>query len=273
MPVVAQIRTREKAKGFFDVQLVDPDGDEQLIIVHEDVLVHEELYKGKELTAQETANLKKASEGIRAYHAALHFLSFRMRSEHEMRLYLKKKDFLPEQINRAIERLTADKLLDDRAFAASFVRTRLELSSKGPQLIYRELLQAGIDQTIAQQSVEFYPSDLQIENARKYLMKQTVSIKNRKSAVESRQILSRQLMQRGFSQEVSQQVIQEISDFLVDNEKSARIYQMEKALQKFKKLSGDELLRKVKAYLYRKGFPTDQIALLLEERIRTIGDD
>lgn len=269
MPVVATIRTAEKSKGFFEVSVVEPDGSEQIITVHEDVLVQEALHRGKDLSAQQFVRLKKEAEGIKAYHASIRFLSFRMRSVSEMRTYLAKKEFLPVQIDFAIKRLIQEKLLDDRAFAASFVRTRMELSTKGPQLIYRELLQAGIDQATAQEAVELYPDDLQIEHARKYLAKQTASVKNRKSRVESRQVLSRQLMQRGYSQAISKEVLDEISDFLKENEKSALAYQAEKAVQKYKKLTGDAFSQKVKEYLFRKGFPIDEISVFLDDRINT----
>ncbi|MFT8319075.1 MAG: RecX family transcriptional regulator [Sporolactobacillus sp.] len=267
MPVIARIRTNEKAKGFYEVSVTLRNGAEQTLTVHEDLLVQDELHKGKELSDAQYTKLEKEAQGIRAYHAGIRYLSYRMRSIHEMRVYLQRKEYEENQIIYAINRFKKEKLLDDKAFAASFTRTRIELSTKGPQMIYRELLQAGVAQDIAAETESLFPFELQLAHARKYLAKQTASVKNKKSMVESRQVLARLLMQRGYAHDISRQVLDELSDFLKENEKNALTYQAEKAMQKYKKFSGSEFSRKVKAYLFRKGFPIDEITGLLEERL------
>ncbi|WP_100489041.1 RecX family transcriptional regulator [Sporolactobacillus pectinivorans] len=266
MPVIIQIRADEKESGFYNIDIAQDDGQTMTLNIHEDVLVHDELRKGLSLSDGQLNRLRREAEGIRAYHAGLRYLSYRMRSVHEMKEYLGKKEFSPGQIAFALQQLRDEKLLDDQAFAESFIRTRIQLSTKGPQMIYRELLQAGVDQEIAAESDTLFPEDDQLDHARKYLTKQLASVKNKKSSVEAKQVLSRLLMQRGYSRKISDQVIGELESFLEENEKSALAYQGEKAMQKFKKFNGSEFTQKVKAYLYRKGFPADAIMSFIEER-------
>ncbi|MFT8872219.1 MAG: RecX family transcriptional regulator [Sporolactobacillus sp.] len=265
MPEIARIEAIKNVKGFYNVTFSNADGSEQSLEVQEDVLVQAGLHKGQQLSSAQYTQLLHEAGTVLAYRAGLRFLSYRMRSKMEMRGYLQKKMFTSTQIMAAMERFSSEKLLDDRAFALSFVRTRMELSTKGPQLVYRELLQAGIAQDIAEAACELYSADVQLDHARKYLAKQAASVKNKKSAAEARLVLSRLLMQRGYEQAVSAQVIEEIADFLADNEKNALIYQAEKAAQKYKKLSGDDARVKIRAYLYQKGFSADAITALLSD--------
>lgn len=264
MPVITAIRTDDKEKESFKVEVTGDDGRSMTLQIHEDVLVRYELHKGKILSGLQLDGLRQEAKGIHAYHAGLRYLAFRMRSVHEMRNYLEKKNYSPAQIDFAVQRLKKERVLDDHTFAESFIRTRMKLSTKGPKLIYRELLQAGVSQDNAALAETLFPEDDQLEHARKYLAKQTASVKNKKSSAEARQVLSRLLMQRGYSRKISDQVIAEIQPFLEENEKSALAYQGEKAMQKFKKFTGTDFIRRVKTYLYRKGFPAAEIQSYLD---------
>ncbi|RYL88944.1 recombinase RecX [Sporolactobacillus sp. THM7-4] len=265
MPVIIQIRADDQHNGYYEIVVKQADDQIVTLNVSEDVLVHNELRKGLEITDHQLMSLSSEAENVKAYLAAIHYLSYRMRSCQEVKNYLKKKEYSTEQIDYALTRLQKEGLLDDHAFAAAFVRTRIQLSTKGPKMIYRELLQAGVDQEIAEEAEELYPVEDQLDHARKYLRKKLTSVKNKKSLLEATQILSRLLMQRGFSREITVRVIGEISEFLAENEQNALAYLGEKAMQKYKKYSGDEFLQKVKSFLYRKGFPLSDITSFLED--------
>ncbi|MCO7125793.1 RecX family transcriptional regulator [Sporolactobacillus shoreicorticis] len=273
MAIITRIRTNEQDRGFFSVEIAETDGVEKSFTIHEDILVREELRKGLELTPEQLGRLQREASGVLAYHAALRYLSYRMHSVSEMKQYLEKKQFGAQQISYAIQRLKKEKLLDDEVFAASFVRTRIQTSTKGPQLIYRELLQSGVPQEIASHAENLFPLEDQIEHARKYLAKQTSSVKNKKSKAEARLVLARLLMQRGYAREISEEVLSEITEFLEENEKNALAHQAEKAMRKYKKFSGRAFAQKVKNYLYHKGFPLDAIDSFLSERIHGINEE
>jgi regulatory protein len=270
MAVITRIRMNEKERGFFIVDVSEEDGSEESLNVHEDILIREELRKGLELLPEQLERLRNEASGILAYNAGLRYLSYRVHSVLEMKEYLVKKQFGAFQIDYAIQRLTREKLLDDEVFATSFIRTRIQTSTKGPQLIYRELLQAGVSQEIASRTEELFPAEKQVDHARKYLTKQTSSVKNKKSRSEARLVLARLLMQRGYSREISDQVLSEITEFLEENEKNALAHQAEKAMQKYKKFSGRDFVQKVKNYLFHKGFPLDAINSFLRERVSEI---
>jgi regulatory protein len=89
----------------------------------------------------------------RARDVALGFLAYRPRSRGEVRRRLKTAAFPPAVIEACLDRLAADGLLDDGAFAAAFVRDRLRLKPKGPARLRDELRKRGVDGTVVETAI------------------------------------------------------------------------------------------------------------------------
>jgi regulatory protein len=87
-----------------------------------------------------------------AYTSALRILQYRFNSEHELRRKLAAKRFDQSAIDEAIERLRAEKWIDDERFAGAYVRSR-SARKLGPARIKRELSAAGVDRTTADRAV------------------------------------------------------------------------------------------------------------------------
>src|SRR5258706_8951360 len=83
-----------------------------------------------------------------AYNRAVKYLAYRARSEAEVRTRLARAGFLPAAIAPALEKLRAEKLLDDEAFARGFARARIEDRGFGPLRLERELRQKGLAQAL-----------------------------------------------------------------------------------------------------------------------------
>src|SRR5262245_60801205 len=84
----------------------------------------EGLYVGKTLSAEEFARVEQVESSDKAVQAALRFLEARPRSTTEIRERLRRKEFADEAIEAAIERLAALNMIDDAAFARSWVENR-----------------------------------------------------------------------------------------------------------------------------------------------------
>jgi regulatory protein len=94
---------------------------------------------------------------------ALRFLSFRPRSEKEIREYLlgknrphKKKSEPPsaEIIDAVIDKLKELKFLNDAEFALSWVRSRTEYKPRSISVIKMELRQKGISEELIEESLQ-----------------------------------------------------------------------------------------------------------------------
>jgi regulatory protein len=88
------------------------------------------------------------------YKASINFLSFRPRSEKEMRDYLTKKKCDDTTSKRIIESLLRSRFIDDEDFARRFVEQRTKIKPKANRVIKYELKQKGIAKELIDQLFE-----------------------------------------------------------------------------------------------------------------------
>lgn len=109
------------------------------------------LRRGQVLSDEDIERLEERDSLEKAHNRALRFLSYRPRSEAEVRRYLRDKGVTPAVEEEIIERLTRAKLLDDVAFARYWVENRERFKPRGVRMLRYELRQKGVDdKTIAQ---------------------------------------------------------------------------------------------------------------------------
>lgn len=267
MAKLTRITTQKKNKNRFNIFLDHGQGESYGFSVDENVLVQYRLQKNMELDEATIQTLIQTDTLHKSYTLAIHYLSYRMRSEKEIADYLKEKEVDEEHIDEIVRRLKKEKLLDDQEFAASLVRTRVMTSSKGPLLLKKELIEKGVQANLAEEALEFYPFDKQIEKAKKFAEKKMRN-DSKKSYRQQIQSVQQTLMQKGFKGDVIKEVIANLPEEEEDDDSEweAVVYQGEKLLRKFeRKAEGYELKQKVKSGLYRKGFPFDLIDRFIEE--------
>lgn len=94
---------------------------------------------------------------------ALRYLTVRMRSEFEMRQYLKKKQVAAEEIDEIVAYLYSYHYLDDAQFAESFVRDKLRFNPCGRLKLTFALRDKGIDSFIIEDTLaREYPEEAEI---------------------------------------------------------------------------------------------------------------
>lgn len=76
--------------------------------------------------------------------AALRFLEQGPRTEREIVDRLLARGFVPDAVERAVERLRRVSLLDDRAFVRSFLRTELPRRPQGRRMLAAKLKRRGV---------------------------------------------------------------------------------------------------------------------------------
>ena len=89
-----------------------------------------------------------------AYTLALTWLSRRELSTRQVRERLARRDVPPDEIDRAIERLTADRSLSDRRVALAAARTDVNVRGRGRRRVLHHLQQIGIDRETAADAVQ-----------------------------------------------------------------------------------------------------------------------
>ena len=123
---------------------------------------------GQVLSEDKIQELKATDEQEVAYQKALNYLSYRVRSEREVRDNLAKHNFSDEAILDVLKRLRRNQLVDDRIFAQTWVENRNTFRPRGQRALMMELRQKGIHEEIILETLENQDEDkLAYQAARK----------------------------------------------------------------------------------------------------------
>lgn len=102
----------------------------------------------KEIDESFIEDVLKEEEAKKAINAALNFLSYRQRSERELRNKLNEKGYEENYIERALSYCKEQNYIDDESFARSFVKDKINLNQLGSHRLERELKLKGISDAI-----------------------------------------------------------------------------------------------------------------------------
>lgn len=105
---------------------------------------------GQELSEEKIAALQADDSRERAYQQAMLFLSYRARSEAEIRQNLRKHEIPDAVIEDTLERLRRERLADDRQFAQAWVENRSTFRPRGRRALSVELRRKGLSEENAQ---------------------------------------------------------------------------------------------------------------------------
>ena len=128
--------------------------------IDDELAVTNRLEVGRHLSAEQIEELKEANLFKSCYDAALHYLSYRPRSENEVKQRLRRRGFDNQVIGEVIFKLKERRLIDDVAFSEYWRNNRLSFSPRSGRLIKLELRQKGVAAETANEVIK----DLDDEN-------------------------------------------------------------------------------------------------------------
>lgn len=161
---------------------------------------------GDMLSDEKIASLQAEDMRERALQQALLFLSYRARSEKEIRQNLLKHEFTEDAIETTLEKLRINNLANDPEFARAWVENRNTFRPRSRRALLMELRQKGLDDETAQAAVSGVD-----ENALAY--ESALKRANRLKGLEwgeFRKKLSEYLARRGFPYSVIAPVVTRI---------------------------------------------------------------
>ena len=109
---------------------------------------------GDEVDGDRLRALREAEARADAISAALRLLSYRPRSETELRQRLARRGAPPDLVDSTIQRLRELGLVDDAAFARAWVESRERASPRGQRLLRQELRAKGVNSDASREVVE-----------------------------------------------------------------------------------------------------------------------
>lgn len=206
MPIITKLAAQKKSSRvniFLDSRFA--------LGISLDEVVKNSLQVGQFLTQTQVESLVKSSQWEKIYHRVLNFLSFRPRTEKEIKDYLRRKlppDFAQKFIAQVIIRLKEEKLIDDLEFANWWLDQRQTHRPKGKLVLGRELKQKGICREIIDQVLAKINPGQEIILAKKLLAKKE-RLYCKLPLREQKQKLYQQLLRAGFSWEITKKVVDE----------------------------------------------------------------
>ena len=124
-----------------------------------EVAVKEGLETGQELSNDQIEILTRFDHFHRCLNAAAHYLSYRPRSEFELRERLNRRGFNGDTVEAVLARLKEQELVDDIAFAQFWKQNRESFNPRSQWLTRLELKRKGVAEDIINQAVDAVDDD------------------------------------------------------------------------------------------------------------------
>lgn len=125
---------------------------------------------GDSLSDEKIKSLTQDDAFENAFQKALHFISFRPRSTHEVRKNLQDRNIPAPLIDQVITRLQENSLVSDESFARAWVENRSDFRPRSRAVLRMELRQKGVPAEVIESSLTGLNEDqLALSAARRYL--------------------------------------------------------------------------------------------------------
>ncbi len=255
-----KITKLEKKKRLF---LLELDSD-QTCYITEDTIVRFMLTKGKEISAEELTEIKSFAQFSYSKNLALYHLSFKARTEKEVRDYLDKHEIDENIIPQVIQSLKEDNWINDRQYAQAIINSNQLSGDKGSYMLMRKISQKGVSKSIIQEVLqEFDMAEVAERTAEKLLKKYQGKLPAR--ALQDKIIQS--LTNKGFSYTEAKSAFDQLDSQVKEETVQELIFkELDKQYQKYsRKYEGYELKQRLTQVLARKGYDFSDIASALRE--------
>ena len=255
-----KITKLEKKKRLYLMEL-DNDGK---CYITEDTIVRFMLSRDNVISQEELKEIQDFAQFSYGKNLALYHLSFKARTEKEVREYLKKYDIDENIVSQVIINLKEDKWINDAQYAYAIINANQLSGDKGPYVLTQKLTQKGVSKsTIEEILKEFNFSEVTQRVANKLLKKYEGKLPAR--ALQDKIIQN--LTNKGFSYSDAKSAFDQL-DSQVDQETTQELIfkELDKQYAKYsRKYEGYELKQRLTQVLARKGYDFSDIASALRE--------
>ena len=229
--------------------------DGNIIETYDEVIIKENILYKKEITDELKNKIEKQNKYYETYNNILKYIKTKLRSEFEIREYIKKNEIDKSTEENIINKLKETKLIDDKTYVYAYIHDKIKFSNDGPYKIKKELLKQKIEENIIEDELNKLDKEEIYEKLKKQILKKLNS-NNKYSNNMIRQKLLNNFINQGYDKEMINQIIEDNQK--EDNNIIKKEY--EKLYNKYKnKYNEYELNRVIKQKLYQKGFSIDEI--------------
>ena len=224
------------------------------LILYEDIILKNNLLIKKKIGIEDVNKYLNENKYYEVYYTALSYINHKMRCEEELRNYLLEKNFDKEQIEKVIEKLVSQNMINDDQYVNAYINDKIYLTNDGPEKIKNSLLNYKIDETTINKYL------LQIdENTWKEKISKIIEKRLKTNTSSSNLFIYKTfnyLINMGYTKDLINEILSNINSSIKNNiEKDYK-----KAFNKYKnKYNNEELKYKIINYLYRKQYSREEI--------------
>ncbi len=205
---ISKIERQKKRSNRYNIFL---DG-EFAFGLYDDTILRYGLRTNDELEEEKIKEMREADEYIFGKNVAYKFLSYRQRSEKEIRTKLKEKKIQVETIEKVINYLKEFKYLNDEIFSKTYLQSQLINKPAGKRLLKMKMIEKGISKETADKVLKVnYSGEEELSSAKLLLTKYKKRIKQ-KDEREIKRKCFQYLISRGFDFDISKAAIGETGD-------------------------------------------------------------
>lgn len=270
MAEVTKITKQKKNQEYYNIYI---DGEYQFSL-HQELVILYGVKKGKRLDVEEMEEIILEDQKKRAFNLCLHYLSYTRRTQWQLEEYLQKKDFSPEVIQRAIEKLKYYNMIDDKVYVQSYIAEKKLGNPISRKKLIFDLEKKGIQKELLNNLEQWFTNEEEYEQAQRLVKKYNKKYK-KLSPRERTYKIGQAGQRRGFSWEIMKEAMQ---DIVIDSNEGENQHSQsvdrDKAFEwgkKYKKrygkkgVSGFALKGKIMQALRRRGYSWEIIEEVLKE--------
>ena len=129
----------------------------EVIDIYEDVILENNLLYKSEIEQELLDKINIENNYQLAYNNAVKYIMVRLRSINEIKVYLSKKNYSNDVIEKVIDKLIKSKLLDDEVFTKAYINDKLNFTNMGKYKLINELTtKMKVDNNIIYNVLESY---------------------------------------------------------------------------------------------------------------------
>lgn len=203
MPQITAIEPQKRTPNRFNVYV---GGNFRIAISLED-LTKQGLKIGQDITEIDIKQLKDISDTGNIFNRVLHFLSYRPRSEKEIRDFLTRKKVDTKKADVILEKLGKANFVNDLEFAKWWTENRLRFRPKGKIVLKSELIKKGIKGEMIDEVLTQIGSQKEQQIAISLAQKRLAKYKNNLDQKQVYKKIAAYLAQKGFDWETVKSAI------------------------------------------------------------------
>lgn len=246
-----------------------------------ELLYYHKLKKDMEVSIENLEEVVREDNYIKGKNIALKYIEKSMKTEHQVRTLLIKKEYSDEVIDKVVKFLESYDFLNDTRYVESYVKQKIQ--SDGKNKIKFSLARKGIAEELIKEVLSKINTEDEVAVALKFAKKRfDILCKSERDKNKILNKISQSLLGKGFNYSIINEVLPKLSfkDLDEDNiEKVETDYEelMNIAMKRYTILKKSEdnqlkLKKKLQDFLLRKGYNYDEVKkvitkLLKEEEI------